>query len=407
MSGVTPVAVRRVAWILGAPETDLPLGSAQAGGAYAGALLVLEHDGVPWAVVAVAAADGVVAGAAIAAAAQRYAGAPWTPETRDDGEPGPLRVVVTTDGDAWRVIRAVGALLAAPDPLLEIVIMAPAGDAAGLDRALGETFPGDARVSVREAPRPGRAAARNAGAVDLGAGLVAFVGDDIVVHPYWATALRLGMHDAGSDGIAVGIGRVLPLAIETERQWVRFRSSTAGRHPEALGRLDRPAIWTAGGVHAAEAAAEGGLCMPAAVFASVGGFDVRLGPGTPSGGGDELDLVLRATRAGAAARDIPRAVLFRELSDGSPRLEGEAFARGIAVSATMTKQLTDGAGGAGRIGGASSVLRVGHVARVRRYPDVVLEHGSARRLLLIERLGLLAGPVAYMRSAAAGRSRPR
>jgi len=405
MSVVTPAAVRRYEWVPGQTAGDLALGAPQAGGAYAHALVLLEHDGVPWGVVGVGAADGVVGGAAIVqAVAEQSSGEPWV-RARAAGDAGAraarLRVVVTASGDPWRVVRAVAALLASPDADLEVVVVVGHGPrAAGLGVLLADTFPGEVRLAWREAGGTGHAAARNVGAEGVADGVVAFLDDDAVVHPYWLTALREAMRDADPEGIAVGIGRVLPLALETGAQWLRFRASASGRHPQALARLDCPAIWAAAGDHAPAAAADAGLCVTASAFAALGGFDPRLGAGTPSGGGDELDLVLRARRAGMAVREIPRAIVFREYPDALPRLERDAFARGAGVSAAMTNQLVAGRGtGRRRVRGAAAAVRVGHAARLRATPDIVLESGSPRALAVIERLGLIVGPVAYARSA--------
>ncbi len=403
MSVVTPAAVRRYEWVPGQTAADLALGAPQAGGAYAHALVLLEHDGMPWGVVGVTAADGAVGGDAIVQAViEQSSGKPWehARAAGDAGAPVGVRVVVTAGGDPWRVVRAVGALLASPDPDLEVVVVGHGPRAAGLGGVLADTFPGDVRLAWRHAGGAGRAAARNLGAEGVAEGVIAFLDDDTVAHPYWLTALREAMRDADPEGIAVGIGRVVPLTLETGAQWLQFRASASGRRPEALARLDCPAIWAASGDHAPAAAADAGLCVSASAFDALGGFDPRLGAGTPSAGGDDVDLVLRARRAGKAVRDIPRAIVFREYPDAQPTLERDAFARGAGVSAAMANQLVAGRGtGRRRVRGAAAALRVGHVARLRAYPDVVLESGSPRTLAMIERLGLIVGPVAYARTA--------
>jgi len=410
MTEVTPAAVRRYEWVPGAPADDLKLGSSRAGGTYAHALILLEHDAMPWGVVGVAADAGVVRGAAIAqAVAKQSSGDPWArvPTAGDAATMPSVRVVVTAGDDPWRIVRAVGALLSSPDPGVEVVVVGHGPGSARLGRVLADTFPGEVRLSWRDAAGPGRAAARNGGAQGARDGLIAFLDDHVVVHPYWLTALRGAMSDADREGIGIGIGRSLPLTLETGAQWLQFRASASGRHPAALTRLDRPAIWGVAGDYAPAAAAEAGMCVSAAAFDRLGGFDPRTGAGSLRGGGDEIDLVLRARRAGAAVRDIPRGIVFREYAETLPDIERDAFARGAGVSAAMTNQLIAGPGALGRVRGASAALRAGHTARLRSAPDGALESGSSHRLALIERLGLAAGPVVYARSAIRQRSARR
>jgi len=408
MSAPIPVAVRRVEWRPGLPAHDLELGAPQAGGTYAHALVLLEHDGVPWGVVGVAATDGVLRGATIAtAAAAQSSGTPWS-AMRAPGDGGGtdalrLRVVITASGDPWRVVRAVAALVRTEDPALEVTVVADDTTLPAVGRMLEDAFPAEPRLAWRATSGSSRAAARNAGAEGAESGVVAFLDDEVVVHPYWTAVVRAALGDAERDGIGVGIGRVLPLALETEAQWLRFRASASGREPASVARLDRPAIWAAAGDHVPAAAVEGGLCVTAAAFWGLGGFDVRLGAGLPSASSDEVDLILRARRAGYSVRDMPRAISFREYPAATQGIMRDAFTRGAGVSATMTKQLVAGPGALGRVKGASAALRVGHAARLRSAPDVALASGSPRRLVVIERLGLVAGPAAYLRSAIRGR----
>jgi len=401
-----PVAVRRYGWVPGEIPDDLVLGAPQTGGTYERALLLLERDGVPWGRVGVAAAGGIVRGASVErAAALQIAGEPWA-STSAPGQEGPalpLRVVITSCQDPWRAVRSVGALLREPDPNLEVVVVERRREASTLLRVLTETFPEEPRLTWRDEPRPGRADARNRGAQGAAGGLIAFLDDDALVHPYWVAAMREAMRGTGADAIGVGLGSTIPLALETEAQWLWFRASAAGGRPGASSGLDRPMPWEPSGAGAFES----GICLSVSALQELGGFDGRLGSGTPSQGGDDVDVVLRARRAGYAVVQVPRAVVWREYPDALPSIERAAFARGVGVSATMTKQLVAGPGTAGRVQAASTVMRLGHHSRLRPPSDLAPDSGSPRRLIVMERLGLAAGPLAYARSALRGRGAPQ
>jgi hypothetical protein len=402
MTPGAPVAVRRYQWIPGDPPEDLVLGAPQTGGTYARAMLLLERSGVPWGVVGVGAREGIVPGASVQrAAADQVAGTPWSSITDSDAATPavPLRVVITSRQDAWRLVRTVSPLVRDPDPYLEVVVVAHDDAAFELGRVLAETFPEEPRLSVRDAAGPGRAHLRNRGAEGAAAGLIAFLDDDVVAHPHWAAALRAAMRDAEGDGIGLALGQELPLVLETDAQWLWFRAAGAGLHHEPIGAVHRPTIWEPG----SPAAFRGAVCVTAGAFTALGGFDGRLGVGTPTRGGDDVDLLLRARRAGYAVRNVPRAIIWREYPDALPRVGRDAFARGVGVSATMTKQLMAGPGGIGRVRGAATAMRLGHYGRLRAFPDAEPGSRSPRRLVVMERLGLVAGPIGYARSALRGR----
>ena len=64
----------------------------------------------------------------------------------------------------------------------------------------------------------------------------------------------------------------------------------------------------------------------------VGGFDERLGAGSPGGSGEDMDLLYRLLRAGARIRYEPRAVVFHERQPRDRRLASRsAYGRGIGA----------------------------------------------------------------------------
>lgn len=71
----------------------------------------------------------------------------------------------------------------------------------------------------------------------------------------------------------------------------------SGRWREGAGPIDARTVWTS--------VIEFNLFLRREVALALGGFDERLGPGTPLGSAEGNDLVLRALRAGYAARYDP------------------------------------------------------------------------------------------------------
>ncbi len=69
------------------------------------------------------------------------------------------------------------------------------------------------------------------------------------------------------------------------------------------------------------------------------GFDARLGPGTPSLGGDDVDVMMRIIRAGGTLVHVPRALVAPSRPSTSDERTSIAVERGAGVSAIFAKNL--------------------------------------------------------------------
>lgn len=403
LSAQTPIAVRRYEWTPGHPAADLTLGTPREGGVYRGALILLECGGVPWGLVEMPASGGVIRGNDIAGVASgRFVGR-HQDSAGSAGENAPrvrMRVVVPTCQHPWRVVRAVSALLRDPDPALEVVVVENRPRGSSVAQVLAETFPGERRLECRAEPRPGRAHARNRGAADAEDGLVAFVDDDVVVHPYWTTALRAAQNTGSTQSASILMGTVLPLGLECDAELLSFAEAPGGRQvPRDVCWLDRDG-YGAGGVLAIPWEFAPALCVPAAVLLSLGGFDARLGAGTPTRGGEDLDLVIRARAAGYALRHAPSAVVWREYPHNLRGVFRRIYAANAGVSATLTKHWLGGPGQLRRLQRTSADVRCLAGSRTRRAP---VRDTYPRRVSLAEVLGRVAGSIGYVRSGLPGR----
>ena len=83
--------------------------------------------------------------------------------------------------------------------------------------------------------------------------------------------------------------------------------------------------------------------MLASAARAIGGFDVRLGAGTPAWGGEDIDLYLRMLQAGGALVYEPSALICHDHPDRPERLRSEAFHYGIGLTAMLAKHAVLGA----------------------------------------------------------------
>ncbi len=299
---------------------------------YERALVLVESGGIPWGVFELPAPGGVLSADDVATEADaRVAAGVWPPGAAlsIDAPATPLRVVVPTCRNPQRVVRAVASLLRGPDPHLEIVVVENRPTGSTIAQVLAETFPDEPRVSCRDEHRPGLSRARNCGAEGVGPGLVGFLDDDIVAHPLWVPAMRAAASAPSPLPIGILAGRILPIGLENAAQLFFHRFTGFGENDlPATYRLDDPPAGNGLYPYAPGMFGSGAsLCLPTDAFAALGGFDERLGTGTPSRGGEDLDIFVRALYARLAVRYVPQAVIWRRPS----RLVGWAAVKGVLV----------------------------------------------------------------------------
>lgn len=303
----------------------------------------------------------------------------------------PLSVVVATFRRPEPLARCVASVLAVDDERLEVVVVDnspdPSTTAAVLDRVAG----GRPGVRLVHEPRQGVSRARNRGAAAATGSILAFIDDDVVLDPAWARGIRRGF--SCLDDVGAVTGMVPSAELETEAQGMFDAVVQWSTNLEP--RVYLPGATEHGPLYPFDAGLFGtgaNVAVDARAFAAVGGYDVALGPGTPARAGEDLDLFVRLLLAGHPIVYEPGAVAWhthrRELDQVYRQVRG--YGTGLAAYAfkMLTNRRTGGAV-VQRIPAAVAHRRwLGRRARARHVP---------RRLRREERLGMLAGPVAYWR----------
>jgi O-antigen biosynthesis protein len=398
-----PAAVRVVD--LGAPLSDVQLPATWLGEQYRSLIVVARLDGEPLGAVAMNVAEGRVSRFRLAGALQWQLGPELEEWFARRGSPLPdtlppegiavgtaaaphtsrsVSVVVTTSGYTPRLERCLRSLLASRYRDFEVIVVdnRPAG---GVTRALlSERFAYELRVRYVEASRPGVSAARNVGLMAAEAELVAFTEDDVIVERDWM-ARAAGAFDRADD-VACVTGLVLPQQLGEAGPPLLDRFAAYSTRFEPLTfrlaehRLAYTPELTRGGAN---------TVVRADLARELGGFDIALGRGSPSAGGEDLDLYLRLLRAGYAIAYEPRAVVRHGQADARSR---QAFRRGVGLGATLSKELFAAPERGCPLRRASAGIRFGRgggAGKAARYP---------RRRSWLERAGILVGPAAYLAS---------
>jgi glycosyltransferase involved in cell wall biosynthesis len=167
---------------------------------------------------------------------------------------------------------------------------------------------------VHRATRPGASHARNLGWRATTAPVVAFLDDDVTVAEGWRAALTEALV-----GVDLVCGRV---AVPPAQAGVERPVAITPDVPEQL----LGASSTLRGVSA-------NLAVRRTALESVGGFDERLGPGTWSRAGEDLELLDRLLHAGYPGRYAPRVLAFHDQWRGRRDLLRLDFGYGVGAGA--------------------------------------------------------------------------
>ncbi len=324
--------------------------------------------------------------------------------------------------------RCIEALNKQDYPDYEIVVV---------DNRLHPDERGDDRLTpIRDAPRvrvvseriPGISAAKNRGVVAARGEVVAFTDDDIVVDEGWLRGLVTPLAVDATVNIVAGL--VLPKELETEPQgwfeeytggfshgfdslvYVPVRDSRFGRRERVRSVQCKDAasgeirgdlsVYSA----AVRAAAGGSSAIRKALFDELGTFDVSLGTGTPTGGGEDLAFCARALWAGNSVRYEPTSIAFHAHRRTYPELVRQVRAWGTGLVAMLTSLIwSDPALIFGLMARApDAMLKVLRRAELRKDAEA-LPGGFPVRLRWHELFGMALGGPAYVVSRIENRRR--
>jgi GT2 family glycosyltransferase len=307
-----------------------------------------------------------------------------------------MSVVVTTCRQPISLSRCVRSILACDHDAFEVIVVENRPGSPVTRLTLAEDFRDDPRVRYVEESTPGLASARNAGLAVARGELVAFTDDDVIVDRDWIR--RSAEAFEREDDVACVTGLILPLELETASQRLleQFMSLGKGfvrrtyRLPEA--RASHPLLPYTPGIIGSGA----NTVLRADVAWQLGGFDTRLGTGTPAVGGEDLDLYIRLLQAGHAVAYEPGAIVWHAHPDGPANLRRQVYRYGVGLAATLTKQLV--------VGPERRALVLAVPAGIRYMRDPTSRKnagktaGYPRRLDWLERLGMVVGPAALAAS---------
>ena len=308
--------------------------------------------------------------------------------------PGQAAVIVATVGRLDVLERCVEALCALRCDDFEVVVVDNRPWVGGT-RELVERYSSRAPIRYVAESRPGLSAARNAGLVaTAGATYVAFTDDDVVMDERWLSWLLAPFTEPAIQGVT---GLVMPLALrsEVEKRFEQYAGFGKGVVPELYdldeNRSDDRLLYPYwGGMFGSG----NSMAFRRDALIRIGMFDLALGAGTRTGGGEDIAAFTEILLAGGRLAYEPRSVCWHEHRGDEAALRAQVRNYGIGLTAVFWRFLWRDWGFL--------------LAAVRSLPPMVRLMRSRRsgrqdgRLLTdlsqIEMRGRLLGPWAYFRS---------
>ena len=324
-------------------------------------------------------------------------------------------VVPSTLSRVTTLERCVASLLEQDYPDFDVIIVDNRPDPSPQRAVLWRRLSQDRRVRVIGESIPGISAARNRGAAESDSPVLAFTDDDVMVGPGWLRAI--GSRFAREPETDCVTGLILPAEMESPAQvWFErlaghMATSFAPLHFSGPGprrlRGFHPARFTATARRADgttttfwafrgdKIGAGANHAIRAGALREAGGYDIFLGTGTPAMGGEDQLLMIQLLLDGRRITFDPAAYVFHTHRETYDELREQMYGYNVCYTAMLVAAGRRADYLVGLMWYAVEFPRkVAHCVKV-----MIRSSGrDMKRLPAIEVRGLVAGPLAYVRS---------
>ncbi|MBD0021319.1 glycosyltransferase [Gordonia pseudamarae] len=260
-------------------------------------------------------------------------------ERRDAGALPPMSVVLCTRERPDDLRGALASLLLVDYPEFEIIVVDNAPITDGTEQVV--TAIDDPRVRRVVEPVAGLSMARNAGIRAARHEIIAFTDDDVVADQGWLRGLATGF--AQADDVACVAGLVPSGELRTMPQaYFDWRVSWADNIEPRMYRLsDPPDDVPLFPFQIGRFGTGANFAIRRKIIIDLGMFDERLGAGTATCGGEDLDVFFRVVAAGHCLATEPTSIIWHRHRSDDEALLKQARGYGMGLGAWLTKVALD------------------------------------------------------------------
>lgn len=325
----------------------------------------------------------------------------WMSKRRKIVDDGPaMTILISTRDRPDSLLRCLESIADLEYKNFDVIVVDNAPSTDATCRAIAEWRDAHPEVRIRYLlePRAGAALAHNRGLKEVTGSWVVRTDDDVVVDPYWLTAIAEAIADEPGVGCVTGL--ILPAEVNTAAQKLleEFGGYSRGferRCFDLNGHRpvgDRLFPFTVGRLGSGA-----NMAFDVALLRARGGFDSALGPGTVSQGGEDLFALFQVITEGSQVVYEPGAVVWHWHRGDYASLRRLVHNYGIGLAAYLTSAVVHEPRQL-----ATMLRRVVPAARhsLGRSSEKNRHKTSdyPRELEMIELLGMMRGPLAYAMS---------
>ncbi|WP_324643598.1 glycosyltransferase [Pseudarthrobacter sp. LT1] len=251
-----------------------------------------------------------------------------------------ITVVVCTRDRTLQLRGALLTILALDYPHFDVVVVDNAPATQATEELVRREFR-DQRVRLVTEPVPGLSHARNTGLRHARGDLVAFTDDDVVVDRSWLREIAAAFEAVPGAACVTGLVPAGELRTPTQGYFDSKVSWSRSLVPQVYSLANPPAALPKFPFSPGAFGTGANFALRRQPALRLGGFDPALGVGTPTGGGEDIDMFTRVILAGHALVVQPAAIVWHRHRDGLEDLRVQARGYGNGLGAWMTKVMMD------------------------------------------------------------------
>ena len=261
---------------------------------------------------------------------------PPVEEARAAGILPSITVIVCTRDRAAHLRIALTAILQLDYDRFDVIVVDNASRTSETSDLLEREF-NDDRITFVSEPVAGLSRARNAGLVRATGEIVAYTDDDVVVDISWLSELAAGFSRAPEVDCVSGLVPSGELRSRVQKYFDDRVSWSKNLTAQIYSLADPPANLPMFPFSIGEFGTGANFALRRSAAIELRGFDEAFGVGTPTGGGEDIDMFTRVILDGRTLVMHPAAIVWHRHRDDLTALRVQARGYGTGLGAWLTK----------------------------------------------------------------------